>query len=75
MSLYSNNMSTYAKACKVAGIPMTDRQASKFKNGHGAADRIVKKFGEKLINRIASQIEDGTVDGDELRDIRRKMNS
>lgn len=35
----------FQKACKVAGVQPTTRQASKFRNGHGAAHAALKVFG------------------------------
>jgi hypothetical protein len=41
----------FRKACKLAGVPATTRQASKFRNGKGLAS----KFDRGLVSRILNQ--------------------
>lgn len=38
----------FGKACELAGIPVTDRQASKWNNGKGKALSMRKKAAEAL---------------------------
>ena len=41
----------FRKACKLAGVPATTRQASKFRNGKGQASWIDRGLVHRLTNQ------------------------
>ena len=43
----------FRKACKLAGVPATSRQASKFSNGKGLASRLDRGLVSRLIHQDA----------------------
>lgn len=68
------NTELFKNACKLAGVPVTDRQVSKFRNGHGAAHRIVDIFSNS-VNRMAEKLEAGDMSPEDLQDIRRRIHA
>lgn len=64
------NAKLFEKCCKVAGVPVTKRQASKFRNGHGAASRMLNYIGEKGVNGWAENINSDAFNAEELKELR-----
>jgi hypothetical protein len=65
------NQKLFESACNVAGIKVTDRQVSKFRNGHGAAYRMQAYLGEHGIRGWNANIIAGAFNQDELNMLRR----
>ena len=41
----------FRKACKLAGVPATTRQASKYRNGKGLASQVDRGLVSRIVNK------------------------
>ena len=43
----------FRKACALAGVPVTTRQASKYRNGKGLASMVDRGLASRIVNQDA----------------------